>query len=82
MAKATIDVTYFLEHAQDVVDQHLNWWAVELLAESFAHERDRFGGGGVCILAFGKDDKPLYITINVEPPKNEEPPEGKGGTSA
>lgn len=53
---------------QEQIDVGLNGFAVTLLAESFAHERERFGEDSILLVGYAKDGLPVYITVASVPP--------------
>lgn len=53
---------------QEQVDIGINAFAVTLLAESFAKRRDEVGEESLCVIGYGKDEKPVYIVLSSLPP--------------
>ena len=62
---------YCVPTKQEQFKVGLNSFAIELLAESFEQRLQHPDGGfdeGVCVIGYGKDRKPVYITISPDEP--------------
>jgi hypothetical protein len=70
MSSCGVSRAKVLVSRQQGIDHGLNVFGGDLLAESFARDREKWAGG-VCLMCYGKDGKPVFITITSETPEVE-----------
>jgi hypothetical protein len=63
---------YFVEGVQGAIDAHLNGFALQLMAESFADDPQKFGDENVILSAHAHNGVQVYFVMTKKLPRAED----------